>query len=138
MAPINIFEVGVWDGEAYNVDIVSNSNVSDFHIEPAQKTISFNVSGAEGMAGFCRIIIPNKIVQDMWQGNYAVLLNREPHLFRNWTAPTNTYIYLNYTHSEHQITIIPEFPSVLILPLLTIITFIAVVLLKKRRHSSQQ
>ena len=133
MAPFNTFDAGTWNGEECNVDVVSNSTVSDFQLNTAQKTISFNVTGFEGTAGFCRITIPNIIAQDLWQGNYMVLLNGEPWPFTNWTDTTSTYIYVNYTHSEHQIIIIPESPSAIILPLFMIISVIAIVLAKRKR-----
>jgi parallel beta-helix repeat protein len=138
MAPISVFDAGVWNGIAYNANVVSNSTVSDFQLNVAEKTVSFNVSGVEYTAGFCRVTIPNIVVQDLWQGNYTILLNGEPWPFRNWTDTTNTYIYINYTHSEHEITIIPESPSIIILPLFTLTTLIATVLLKKKRKTKPQ
>jgi len=58
MTPINIFEAGVWNEPLRSIDIISNSTVSGFEIDVAQKMISFNVSNVEGQ-GFCRIIITN-------------------------------------------------------------------------------
>jgi hypothetical protein len=86
----------------------------------------------DGTAGFCRIEIPNTIVQELWHGNYTVFLNGEPWSFRNWTDTTNTYVYLNYTHSEHEITIIPEFPSLIIIPLFTTATLLTVTIYKRK------
>ena len=134
MAPLIAFDAGVWNGEAYSVDIVSNSTLSDFKLNATQKTLSFNVTGLEGKAGFCRVTIPNIIIQDLWHGNYAVLLNGDPWPFRNWTDTTNTYIYINYTHSEHEITIIPEFPSTIIVLLFMIATLLAVIVYR-RKHT---
>jgi len=111
MAPFSAFNAGVWNGTAYHVDIISNSSLSNFNIDTSGKTVSFNVTGEENQTGFCRITIPNVIVEDLWHGNYTVLLNGEPWPYRYWTDTTNTYIYLNYTHSEHQIILIPEFSS---------------------------
>ena len=138
MAPFNTFDAGVWNGVAYNVDVVSNSTLSNFQLNTTLKTISFNVTGVEDTAGFCRVTIPNIIVQDLWQGNYTVLLNGEPWSFRNWTDTTNTYIYVNYTYSEHQIIIIPEFPSAIILPLFMVLSVIVLVLAKKKRLKKTQ
>jgi parallel beta-helix repeat protein len=132
IAPITIFDAGTWNGVAYSVDIISNSTLSDFKLNVAQKTLSFNVTGIEGKAGFCRVTIPNVIVQDLWQGNFTVLLNGEPWPFRNWTDTTNTYIYINYTHSEHEIIIVPEVPSAITLPLFMSLILVAAVLAKKR------
>jgi hypothetical protein len=138
MGPFNTFDAGAWNGTVYNINLVSNSSVSNFQLEVAQKILSFNVTGSEFSTGFCRVTIPNIIVEDFWQGNFTVLLNGEPWPFRNWTDPTNTYIYINYTHSEHEITIIPEFPSTIILPLLMLTTLIVTVLLKKKNKTKPQ
>jgi hypothetical protein len=138
MGPFNTFDAGVWSGEACTVGIISNSTLSGFRLNVTQKTLSFNVTGIEGKAGFSRVTIPNVIVQDLWQGNFTVLLNGEPWPFRNWTDATNTYLYINYTHSQHEIIIIPEFPSTIILPLFTLTTLIATILLKKKRKTKPQ
>jgi len=138
IAPITVFDAGTWNGTAYNVDVVTNSTVSNFKLNTTEKTISFNVTGLEFTAGFCRVTIPNIIVQDLWQGNYTVLLNGEPLPFRNWTDPIYTYIYINYTHTEHEIIIIPEFPSTMILLVLMLTTLIAITLLKKKRRTKPQ
>jgi len=132
MAPINTFDAGTWNETAYNVDIISNSTISEFQLSIMDKLISFNVKGSDYTSGFSRITIPNIIVQTFWQGNYTVLLNGEPWPFRNWTDATNTYIYVNYTHSEHEITVIPEIPSAIVLPLFMVLCLIVVVLEKRR------
>ena len=132
MGPFNTFDAGIWNGTAYNIDIVSNSTVSNFKLNATLKTISFNVAGVEGTASFCRITIPNIIVQELWHGNYTVLLNGEPWPYRNWTDNTNTYIYINYTHSEHQIIIIPEFPSAIIPPIFITFSILVIVLARER------
>jgi parallel beta-helix repeat protein len=132
MAPFTTFDAGTWNGKPYTVDIVSNSSVSNFQVDTFQKTISFNVTCLEETAGFCRITIPNIIAEELWQGNYTVLLNGEPCSFRNWTDATNTYIYVNYTYSEHQIIIITEFPSPILLPLLVIALITAAMVYKRK------
>jgi parallel beta-helix repeat protein len=138
MAPFGTFNVGVWNGVSYGVDVVSNSSVSNMLINIDEKTVSFNVTGVEGTVGFCRVTIPNVIVQELWQGNYTVLLNGEPWSFKNWTDLVNTYIYINYTHSEHEIVIIPEFPSITTLQFLMLTTLITTILLKKKRKTKTQ
>jgi parallel beta-helix repeat protein len=136
MQPIKTFEAGVWEGETCNMGIISNSTVSKFKLNETARTISFNVTGDEGAAGFCRIIIPNIIVQGLWNNSYSVLVNGGPWLFRNWTDTEDTYIYINYTHSEHEITIIPEFPKATILTILIVITTFVAVATKKQNKSN--
>lgn len=127
IGPISVFDVGVWNGTAYNVDVVSNSTVSNFQLNASQKVIGFNVTG-EGGLGFCRVTIPNAIIQDLWRGNYTVFLNGEPLPFRNWTNAENAYIYFTYEHPEQKITIIPEFQSAIILALFIVITTPTIIL----------
>ena len=131
MQPIRTFEVGLWEGKTCNVNILSNSTVSNFKLNRTASTISFNVTGDEGTVGFCRIIIPNVVVQDLWNRNYTVLLNGEAWHFRNWTDLEDTYIYINYTHSEHEITIIPEFPKATILTIFIVIVTSVIIAKKK-------
>lgn len=131
MAAYGTFDAGTWNGTACTVGVVSNSTVSDFQVDVAQKTVSFNATGTGGSTGFCRVTIPNIIVQNLWQDNYTVLIDGKPWPFTNWTDTTNTYLYFNYTHSTEEITISPEFPSFLILPLFMIATLLAVIVYRK-------
>jgi parallel beta-helix repeat protein len=138
MAPYDMFDVGIWNGTACSVGVMSNSTVSAFQVDVAQKTIGFNVAGAEASTGFCRVIISNSIVQNLWQGNYTVLVDGKPWPFTNWTDTTNTYLYFNYTHSTDEITISPEFSSFLILLLFMIATLPAVRIYKKKGVKTSQ
>lgn len=130
MAPITVFDAATWNGTSLNVDIASNSSISNFQLDKSEKTISFNITDGTN-SGFCRITVPNLIIQDLWQGNYTVLVDGESVDSRNWTDADNTYIYFTYNHSEHKITIIPEFPSLLILLIfMTIMLITATVCLR--------
>jgi len=120
-----------------NIEVVSNSAILDFHIDVLQKIVSFNVSGSRNTQGFCNVTLPNIIAQELWNDNYTVLLDGEPWSFRNRTDTTNTYIYINYTHSEHEIVIVPEFPSAIILPIFMLLAMLAVVLARKRLPRKQ-
>lgn len=138
MTPFSTFKVGTWNNVTYNIDIMSNSTVSKFHLNELQKKISFNVTGTDHTSGFCRVTIPNVIIQDLWQGHYTVLVNGQPVEFRNWTHTENTYIYFTYQHSEHEVTIIPEFFLIMILPLFMIATLSAVIVYRKYPHATAQ
>ena len=133
MAPLTSFDAGIWNGTAYSVGIVSNSTLSDFHIDLSVKAISFSVAGIENQKGFCRITIPNMIVEDLWHGNYTVVLNGEPLPFRNWADTENTYIYISYIHSAYEITIIPEYASATIMLIPPAVITITVTVLIKRK-----
>jgi hypothetical protein len=83
-------------------------------------------------------VLPNIVVESLWGGNYTVLINGEPCLFTNSSDSENTYIYINYTHSEHQIIIIPEFQPFLILPLFMAITLLAVTAYRRKHTRALQ
>ena len=135
VGPISFFDAGAWDEAFYSVDVVSNSSVSDFQLNQAEKVIRFSVAGETGL-GFCRVTVPKVVVEDLWQGNYTVLVDgEEPLMMNNWTDADSTYIYFTYQHSEHEVVIIPEFPSVIIPPLLMVLTMVAVLFLRKGEFS---
>ena len=134
VAPFQSFNVGPWNDTQCEVHVISNSTLSGFQLNQMQKTISFNVTGSNDTMSFCRITIPNVIVQDLWQGNYTILVNNQPVQSRNWTDTQNTYIYFTYPHSEHQIVIIPELQPTTILSTITILTTLAATLKRKRQQ----
>jgi parallel beta-helix repeat protein len=134
----------------YAVDFVSNSSISNFsfnlssmEVYPPEAILAFNVSGEAGTEGFLRVCIPTALIN----GSYVVKFNGEA--ITNTTYPqvrelpcsseTYEYLYINYTHSEHTIeisgtTIIPEFPSLLILPIFMIAILLAVIAYR-RKHA---
>jgi parallel beta-helix repeat protein len=136
MAPISIFDVGPWNGVNCDVSIISNSTISNFQLNKTQKTMSFNVTGETSLR-FCRVTIPNVIVQEFWEGIYTVLINGQPIESRDWTDQSNTYIYFNYTHSTQEVIIMPEFPSFLVLPPFMTATSLLITVYK-RKHDRQQ
>jgi parallel beta-helix repeat protein len=121
---------------ACNVTVISNSTISDFvapiWIEhPEVIFLQFNVSGAEGSTGFCRVSFPTA----MMNGTYHVSVNgiEIPYTLLPFSDANYSYLYFDYTHSTQQVTIIPEFPSFLILPLFFLATLLTV-RVYKRKH----
>jgi parallel beta-helix repeat protein len=119
---------------ACNVTVISNSTISDFAApiwieHPEVIFLMFNVSGAEGSMGFCRVSFPTA----MMNGTYHVLLNGTEIPYSLLPcSDAMSYLYFNYTHSTQKVIIIPEFPSFLILPLFMIATLLAVVIYRKK------
>lgn len=132
MGPTYVFNVGTLDGKAYALHIASNSSVTNFKLDILEKTVSFNVNGAEDTVGFCRITIPNIIIEHVWQHDYSILLNSEPWPFSQWADAKNTCIYISYKHPEHKISIVFEFPSTIVLSAYIILAMLTAVLAKKR------
>jgi parallel beta-helix repeat protein len=122
---------------ACNVTVISNSTISDFvapiWIEhPEVIFLQFDVSGAEGSNGFCRVSFPTA----MMNGTYHVSLNGTeiPYTLLPCSDADTSYLYFNYTHSTQEVTIIPELPSFLILPLIFIATLLAVITYRRKHR----
>ncbi len=105
MGAISFFDAGIWNTASYTINIASNStSLSNFNLDRTERRMSFNVSGETGF-GFCRITLPNVVVQGLWRYGYRVLVDGVEPLWNKWTDDTNNYVYLAYAHSEHQIVI---------------------------------
>jgi hypothetical protein len=137
-----------WAGKTYNVTTISNSTISDFSFgvvvvypdhapgPPWTTSIIFNATG--DTLGFCRIMIP----KDALDGEYIVTLDgliMQPSMWRELPISNDTtlYLYLTYPSGSHEIwimgtTMVPEFPSFLILPLFMIATLLAVMIYKSK------
>lgn len=113
----------------YDIQTVCNSTISTFNFNDT--TISFNVSGQTGTAGFCRICVPTALMND----TYRIFVNDTEVTYT--TLPlsnsTHTYIYFTYTHSTQKVTVVPELPSAFILPLLMMATLLALMTCRRKR-----
>ena len=135
MAPITIFNAGTWEEKKYNVNVVSNSTVSEFSFDPEGTQIRFNVMSETGTAGFCRVTIPKELLYAD-ETEWAVLVDGNPVTPSVNEDENSTYIYFTYNQNTKTVEIIgteaiPEFPSWIILPLLMIVTLLIVVFKKK-------
>jgi parallel beta-helix repeat protein len=140
MAPITIFDAGTWEWTSYNVDVISNSTVSDFSFDPQNTLVQFNVEGETGTIGFCRVTIPKDLLDA--EDDWVVLAGDSSVLPSVDVGESNTYIYFTYGHSNKTVEIIgtdavPEFPSWIILPLLIALIF-AAIFYKKRLSKNYQ
>jgi parallel beta-helix repeat protein len=134
MAPITIFDAGTWEGTSYNVDVISNSTVSDFSFNPESAQIQFKVDGETGTTGFCRVTIPKNML--CTEDNWIVLVDGAAVTATVNEDTNSTYLYFSYQHSTKTVeiigtTAIPEFPSFTLAPILLI--SISVVYLIKRK-----
>jgi len=132
MAPYSAFDAGTWNETPYDVDVVSNSTVSDFHLNPQENCLEFNVTGQEGTTGFCRVAIPKDLLwAEDWQW---VVLVGGVQVTSNVTSDENcAYLYFNYNHSTKTVRVqgthvIPELPSTTITRLLMILAMLATAL----------
>jgi len=136
-APINVFDAGVWNGIAYNVDVVSNSTVSDFHFNPDEGPfLRFNVTGPENTTGFCRVTIPKSL---LWtDSGWTINVNNDTITkYGEFSDDNNTYLYFTFNQTTktveiHGSHVIPEFPQATILPLFMIFILVVSMFRKKR------
>jgi len=126
------------------VSVVSNSTVTYFNYAETKGWITIQVRNAttEQTFGFCRVSIPHNLIDpEVTWINVVIDDGTVTPLFFNNTLydnGTHRWIYVAYPHpySLHEIVIIPEFPSFLILPLFMMATLLAV-MIYKRKHSNK-
>lgn len=96
-----------------HVQTICNSSISDFQFNGT--ALSFNVTGEDDTAGFCRICIPTAIMNN----SYKVFINGTEVAYNMlpWSNDTYTHLYFTYNHSTQNVVIISEFPSIVVLPL---------------------
>jgi parallel beta-helix repeat protein len=118
--------------QTYTIAAICNSTITDFTYDGA---INFNTTGPEGTEGFCRIMIPTAI----FDHNYTILVDGSPPLEQNElpiSNSTETYVYFTFTNTTHGITIIPEFPTTILLALI-ILSIPTAIALKKRKQKNK-
>ena len=137
---LNIFDAPY----GYEVAVISNSSISDFEfnlVNQSQAVLAFKVAGENGTQGFCRVLIPQALIN--YSQTWSVKLDGElwsTHEYSVISNQTHWNFWINHPHSIHQIeitgvTAIPEFPSFLVLPLFMIATLLAIVIYKRRQLS---
>jgi len=135
MGPFSSFNTSA----GYSVDVVSNSTVEDFKYFESNSTIVMHVSNmtANQIIGFCRITIPHDVISPP----YTVKVNDTTveckTIYENYAERTSI-IYFSYEHSKLEITVIPECPPDIIIPLFTLTTIIATIPLKIKRKPKHQ
>jgi len=112
----------------HHVQTICNSTISDFQFNGT--AITFDVSGENETSGFCRICIPKTLMND----TFTVFVNRTQVDYDLLPCSNNThnYLYFTYNHSTQEVIIIPEFPSILILPFFMIATLLAVIVYRRK------
>lgn len=113
----------------YHVQTVCNSTISGLICNGT--AISFNVFGENDTAGFCRMCIPKSLMNE----TYRVFVNGTEvkcTLLTEISNITHSYIYFIYNHSVQEVVVIPEFPSLPILPLFMIAKLLAVIICKRK------
>lgn len=131
-----------WGTETYRVSMISNSTISNVtmlawlsspteYLKPGQRYLWFSVTGEDNTTGFCRLVMPKSILNAT---SYVALVDGQP--VNTTELPisnsTHAYLYFTYQQSTHEIIIVSEFPSILVLPLLTVATLTVVIGYKRK------
>jgi hypothetical protein len=141
MAPSQTFDLGTWNGTAYNVDVISNSTITNISFNQPAKTLSFNATTTSGTVGFCRVTVPKALMSCANLADWTVKVNNTQVSSPNLGISTDanyTYIYFSYHRSTDTIQItsvsaIQEFQSSMLLLLPMIMMLLTVVVSKRKR-----
>jgi len=127
-------------GNNYVVKIVANATSKNFDysnlLSDKKLTYTLEANWIEDLTVMSNITIPN----EMLGGPYTVTIDgAAPTTIDEYDNGTHTTLYFTYLHIAHDshtieitgTTVIPEFPSIIILPLLIMLSLIAVALARK-------
>jgi hypothetical protein len=127
-------------GGEYVFSVESNSTISELFFNSTDRTLSFNAQGASGTQGYAKIIVAKSLVADL--EDMMVYLDGNQVEYSVQSNVDSWCLIINYAHSTHRIvvdldvSIIPEFTSSIILPLV-ITAIIAIIICKKKRPHKQ-
>jgi hypothetical protein len=131
-----------YDGGKFNVRILTNSTVTNEVFNSTGKQMTFYVTGPSGTMGFCNVTIPRNLLNASALSEWTVMLDGKTLTQGQFSITENAeyvFVYLNYTHSEHVITVqgtqvLPEFqPDVLPIVLMILFAFAAFIAVKQRK-----
>lgn len=119
-----------------DVNVISNSTIEDFEYFESNSTIKMHVSNMTSTQayGFCRVCVPHALMN---VSNISVLIDngQTPVIYYNYTLydnSTHRWIYFVYSYPVHEIDIVTELPSFLILLSFIIGTLLIVVIYRKK------
>jgi len=140
VSPFKTFTIP-WEENFYTVTTYSNSTVAKLEFNQSLKQISFYVNGISDTIGFCNITIPKALLRENETHPWVVLVDGKPVTSIISSNQTHTFIYFTYHHSTSHVEIIgaeavPEFPTILIIPILAIFTLLAIISRKLLRNKS--
>jgi len=124
--------------DQYVFSVESNSTISGLAFDTKNWKLSFTATGPNGTIGYTKVTVAKSLIADI--ANIRVYMDGRQSNFSITSINDSWLLTFNYMHSAHQvvmdldITIIPEFPSFLILPLFMIATLLAVIAYR-RKHT---
>jgi parallel beta-helix repeat protein len=136
-SPFKVF----WDNKVFPASLVSNSTVSAFVFDQADKEITFNPIGPANTTGYFNLSTPTNLLSGPWR----ILLDGEDVTSKAAITENQTYtaIYLSYSHINHNVRIIgshvvPEYSITSVLVMLLILSPTIVIATRKRRKRQLQ
>jgi hypothetical protein len=130
-----------YNSRTYDIPILTNSTVTSLVFNPDAEQITFDVIGPAG-TGFCNVTIPKTLLNATSIGGWIVTFDGEILTSGEFNITENAeyvFVYLNYNHSEHVITIrgtsiVSEFqPDILPLALIIPFVIVAIIAIRQRR-----
>jgi hypothetical protein len=129
-----------WTGITDNITTVTNATLvpDSMSYDNATYTLSFNVTGTAGTTGYVNVTVPTDIVSlNQTTDQWIVTVNGTQVTPIISSNATDTFFYITVSFDQGvPITItgtLPEFPTLMMIPLLATATMFAVVLRKRRR-----
>jgi hypothetical protein len=130
---ISEFQVNV-DDATFNISVRTDSAISHFAFDKANKTVTFDVEGDSGTTRFFNLTVRTRLLG----GPYTVKID-DTTVLEDYDAPTNgthAFIYCTYNHSSHTIeikgtTVIPESPTMTILTLFSVATLLVAIVYRR-------
>lgn len=138
IAPLHLCYAGTLAGVDYYVEIICDSEISDFQFNPEGAYIKFNVGGTSA-TGFCRVTIPKSL---LWADDgWTVQTDGQNVNYR--IIPHATKMFLAFTYSGREVQIsgtgaIPEFPSATTLLLLILLCLLLFLHSKRKQRPNFQ
>lgn len=118
------------------VNVISNSTIEDFEYFKPNNTIKMHVSNmtSNQAHGFCRVCVPHALmnvskISVIIDNGQTLVLHHNYTLYDNGT---HRWIYFAYSHSVHEIDIVTELSSSLILLSFIIGTLLLVIIYRRK------
>lgn len=123
-------------GKKWNINMATNSNVTNFKFDESVKTISFTAQGETGIKGVLDIVIPKGLLDE----NFSILMDGQDvpnsDVIVASDSQNQATIEINYDHTNHDIKIvgtsaIPEFPLSAALAIFSATLFLSIIVQSK-------
>ena len=97
------FESANSDSQPNPISIQTNSTLAAFSFDPANKQLSFSLTGPDGSTGYINVYISKGILPDI--SNLKVSLDGEPINFDAVSTGYSWVLSFDYHHSTHKVSI---------------------------------